>query len=302
MDPRFEARRQEMLDSAVCPPDLAAEVLPRLDEFHQPFVQSPTEPEQHAHTREDVRCLVSSLASETGEGIADLHDRGRQGLQKFLGQVPWEHKPLIATLATRVGPQIGESDAVLVFDPSAFPKTEPKSVGVARQWCGRLGKTDNCQVGVFLGYVSRSDQTVVDFRLDLPKEWTGDRTRCEEAGVPKGTTFRTRREFAPQVLAGRGAALPHGWIGGDDEMGRPAAFRREFRARNERCLFAVPSNALARGLEVEPPAHAGRGRPSARPFVRVDRWRAASPPDAVAGGRVVPGRDHAAGKKCGRRR
>jgi len=136
MDPRFEARRQEMLDSAVCPPDLAAEVLPQLDEFLQPFVHSLTEPEQHTHTREYVRGLVSSLASKTGEGIADLHDRGRQGLQKFLGQVPWDHKPLIATLATQVGRRIGEPDAVLVFDPSAFPKKGSKSVGVARQWCG----------------------------------------------------------------------------------------------------------------------------------------------------------------------
>ena len=280
MDPRFETRRQEMLDSAVCPPDLAAEVLPRLDAFLRPFVHSLTEPEQHTHTREYVRGLVSSLASKTGEGIADRHDRGRQGLQKFLGQVPWDHKPLIATLATQVGRQIGEPDAVLVFDPSAFPKKGPESVGVARQWCGRLGKTDNCQVGVFLGYVSRQDHTLVDFRLYLPKEWTSDRTRCREAGVPKRTTFHTRHELALEMLAGHGATLPHGGIGGDDETGRPASFRRELREKRERYLLAVPSDTPIRDLEVDPPAYCGRGRPPDRPFVRVARWCAALPATA----------------------
>lgn len=280
MDPRFEARLQELLDSAVCPPDLAAEVLPPLDEFLQPFVHSLAEPEQRTHTREYVQGLVSALASKTGEGIAYLHDHGRQGLQKFVGQVPWDPKPLLATLATQVGQQIGEPDAVLVFDPSAFPKKGPKSVGVARQWCGRLGKTDNCQVGVFLGYVSRVDHTLVDFRLYLPQEWTGDRKRCREAGVPKRTRFRTRHELALEMLAEHGATLPHGWVSGDDEMGRPAQFRRELRERNERYLLAVPSNTLVRDLEVDPPAYAGRGRRPERPFVRVDRWCAALPATA----------------------
>ncbi len=282
MAPRFEARQQEMLDSAVCPPDLAAEVLPQLDAFLQPYVQSLTEPEQQTHTREYVRGLVSSLASKTGEGIAYLHDQGRQGLQKFVGQVPWDHQPLIATLATQVGQRVGEPDAVLVFDPSAFPKKGPKSVGVARQWCGRLGKTDNCQVGVFLGYVSRADHTLVDFRLYLPKEWTGDRKRCRDAGVPKRTTVRTRHELALEMLAEHGATLPHGWVSGDDEMGRPAPFRQELRAKNERYLLAVPSNTLIRDLEVDPPAYSGRGRPAERPFVRVARWCAALPATAWA--------------------
>ena len=264
----------------MCSPDVTAEVLPELDEFLQPYAHSLAEPEQRTHTRECVQGLVSSLASKTGEGIAYLHDQGRQGLQKFVGQVPWDHTPLIATLATQVGQQIGQPDAVLVFDPSAFPKKGPKSVGVARQWCGRLGKTDNCQVGVFLGYVSRVDHTLVDFRLYLPKEWTADRKRREEAGVPKRTKFRTRHELALEMLAEHGAKLPHGWISGDDEMGRPAAFRQDLRAKRERYLLAVPSNTRVRDLEADPPAYSGRGRRPGRPFVRVARWCAALPATA----------------------
>ena len=280
METRYAPRRQEMLDSAVCSPKVTAEVLAELDEFLKPYSQSLNEPEQRTHTLEYVQGLVSSLDSKTGEAIAYLHDHNRQGIQKFIGQVPWDHKPLLATLATQVGQQIGEDEAVLVFDPSAFPKKGPKSVGAQRQWCGRLGKTDNCQVGVFLGYVSRQDQTLIDFRLYLPREWTNDRKRCVQAGVPKGTRFRTRHELALELLDEHGAKLPHGWISGDDEMGRPASFRQELRDRSERYLLAVPSNTLIRNLEIASPAYGGRGRPSVRPFARVDRWCAELPASA----------------------
>ena len=84
---------------------------------------------------------------------------------------------------------MGESDGVLVFAPSSFAKKGTESVGVQRQWCGRLGKVENCQVGVYLGYVSREDHALVDFRLYLPKEWTGDRKRMNKAGVPKDMRF-----------------------------------------------------------------------------------------------------------------
>lgn len=227
MDTRFTTRRRELLDAAVCAPEVTAETLAQLDEFRQPFAQRLAEPEQRTHTTEYVQGLRSSLDAKTGEGIADRHDHERPGLQKFIGQVPWDHQPLIATLATQVGQQIGEVEAVLVVDPSAFPKNGPKSVGVQRQWCGRLGKTDNGQVGVFLGDVTRREHTWVDVRLYRPKAWTQERTRCRAAGVPTGTKFRTRHELAWAMLDAHGAKWPHGWISGDDEMGRPASVRQE---------------------------------------------------------------------------
>ena len=76
---------------------------------------------------------------------------------------------------------MGQADGVLVFDPSAFPKQGTESVGVQRQWCGRLGKIDNCQVGIYLGYVSRSEHALVDVRLYLPKEWA-----TAQAAPPEG--------------------------------------------------------------------------------------------------------------------
>ena len=80
-------------------------------------------------------------------------------------------------LARQIGAELGEDDAVLVFDPSAFAKKGTESVGVQRQWCGRLGKVDNCQVGVYLGYVSRREHALVDGRLFLPQDWAQRKRR-----------------------------------------------------------------------------------------------------------------------------
>src|SRR4029077_4949998 len=127
-------------------------------------------------------------------------------------------------------------------DPSAFPKKGAASVGVQRQWCGRLGKGDNCQVGLYLGYVSRQGPALVDVRLYLPQEWAQDKKRRLKAGVPKAIRFRTRHQLALEMLDQRGRLLPHAWVTGDDEMGRSSWFRKELRQRKECYLLAVPSN------------------------------------------------------------
>ena len=280
MDRRFDARLREMLAQAEVSPELIEGLLSRLETFVQPFAASLREPEQRRHAVEYMTGLLSKLEHKTGEGIAYLHDQERQGLQKFIGQVPWDHQPLLTTLARQVGEDLGEPDGVIVFDPSAFAKKGTKSVGVARQWCGRLGKVENCQVGVYMAYVSRKEHALVNTRLYLPKEWAKDRARCKAAGVPKEVKFRTRHELALEMLDERGALLPHSWVAGDDEMGRPSGFRRELRARGERYLLAVPSNTLVRDLDVPPPEYSGRGRHPKSPFVRLDRWCAALPEDA----------------------
>src|SRR5277367_3265734 len=170
MDRRFGSRLKEMLAQAEVSPELIDGLFSRLEIFVQPFTASLTEPEQHRHTVEYVSGLLSKLDHKTGEAIAYLHDQERQGIQKFVGHVPWGHQALLMTLAQQVGTDLGEPDGVIVFDPSSFPKKGAKSVGVARQWCGRLGKVDNCQVGVFMAYVSRKEHALVNTRLYLPKE------------------------------------------------------------------------------------------------------------------------------------
>jgi SRSO17 transposase len=183
-------------------------------------------------------------------------------------------------LARQVGEELGEADGVIVFDPSAFLKKGTKSVGVARQWCGRYGKVDNCQVGVFMAYVSRKEHALVNTRLFLPEEWATDKARREEAGVPEDVRHRTRHRLALEMLQECGESLPHSWVAGDDEMGRPSGFRGKLRLRGERYLLAVPSNTLVRDLDVPPPEYSGRGRLPMSPFLRLDRWKAALPGDA----------------------
>jgi len=220
---------------------------------------------------------LSDLGSKDVESIAYLHDRERQGLQKFIGQADWDHQPLLTELARQVGTELGQDDAVLVFDPSAFPKQGKESVGVQRQWCNRLGKIDNCQVGIYLGYVSRSEHALVDVRLYLPKEWARRKRRRPKAGVPAAVRFRTRHELALQMLDERGPLLPHAWISGDDALGRCSWFRQQLRARNERSLLAVPSNTSVRDLTATAPPSAGKDRRRRVPFTSVQAGCAAWP-------------------------
>lgn len=275
MERRYELRLEQMLAQAEVSPELMRGLVDRLEAFAEPFARSLERPEQRRHAAEYMTGLLSKLPRKSGEAIAYLHDRQRQGLQNFVGSVPWDHGPLLATLARQVGEDLGEPDAVIVFDPSAFAKKGTKSVGVARQWCGRLGKVENCQVGVYMAYVSRKEHALVNTRLYLPKEWTKDKTRRTEAGVPKEVKLRTRHRLALEMLDESGPSLPHSWVAGDDEMGRPSGFRRELRGRGERYLLAVPSNTLVRDLDVPPPEYAGRGRRPMSPFLRLDRWLAA---------------------------
>ena len=165
------------------------DLLPRVRLFLEPFLQSLSGSSKKQHALEYTTGLMSGLKHKTGEGIAYLYDQDRQGIQKFVGQTAWDHQPLLRTLAVQVGIELGEAEGVIVFDPSAFPKKGDKSVGVAKQWCGRLGKIENCQVGVYMAYVTRKEHAIVNTRLYLPKAWAKDLRRRKEAGVPDRSSF-----------------------------------------------------------------------------------------------------------------
>jgi SRSO17 transposase len=271
MERRYRIRLDELLNDAEVQRGVLKGVLPRLQSFLQPFVVALTSPEQQLNAQHYVQGLLSDLDGKDIESIAYLHDRERQGLQKFMGQAEWNHRPLVTELARQIGVELGEADGVLVLDPSAFAKKGRESVGVQRQWCGRLGKMENCQVGIYLGYVSSREHALVDFRLFLPRDWAKAKQRRVKAGVPRNVRFQTRHELMLEMLDEHGAVLPHAWIAGDDELGRSSWFRQQLRERNERYLLAVPSNTLVRDLKA--PAPPGDRRQP--PWVRVERWCAA---------------------------
>ena len=171
---KFEDRKEELLNECELAPEVFQRVVPRLERFMTPFVDRLVRREQVEHASTFVQGLLSDLEHKNTESIAYRFGQERMPLQWFLGMSPWDDVPLRDELASQVGKQLGRADGVIVFDPSAFPKSGKESVGVARQWCGRLGKIENCQVGIFMGYVSAIEHTLVDTRLYLPKEWTED--------------------------------------------------------------------------------------------------------------------------------
>jgi SRSO17 transposase len=280
MERRFEVRMEELLEDAVLDSRIPEGMLDRLERFVEPFAALMTSNEQGQHAGQYMAGLFSDVKRKNSETIGYLHGQDRHAMQKFIGQSLWDDGLLIRELSRQVGAELGEADGVLVFDPSAFKKQGKDSVGVARQWCGRLGKIDNCQVGIYLGYVSRKEHALVDVRLYLNKDWAKDKRRRKKCGVPSEVRFRTRHALALEMLAEHRTVLPHAWIAGDDEMGRSSAFRRDLRGLGEQYLLAVPSNTLVRDLEAEPPEYGGRGPRPQVPFMRVDHWREALPEGA----------------------
>jgi SRSO17 transposase len=252
MEPRFERRTGRLLAACQVPPTLFRGGIGRLESFAQPFVASVPSPESRAHSRTDMAGLLSDAERKNAESIAYRSDLDRQVIQRFIGEVAWDHDPLTDELNRQVVAALGRPDAVPVFDPSAFPKKGNASGGVRRQWGGRLGKLDNCRGGVDLGDVSGGAHAPVDFRLSLPRAWAEDRKRRKKAGVPEALRDQTRHEPAREMLARRGGAGPHGWVAGDAEMGRPVWFRERLAADEARYLLAGPANTSTRDREWRP--------------------------------------------------
>jgi len=280
MERRFEIRKRKILQEADIKQEVATGMLKRLEQFAQPFIASLGRREPKQNARIYISGLLSDLRRKNVESIAYRYDQDRRALQRFIGWAPWDHQPLLEELARQIGAELGEANGVIVFDPSAHKKCGNDSVGVQRQWLGRFGKVDNGQVAVYMGYASGKEHALVDTRLYLPKQWAQDKARRKKCAVPKQIRYQTRHALALDMLQNNGQYLPHGWIAGDDEMGRSSRFRRDLRALDEQYLLAVPSNTGIRDLDSPPPAYAGRGQRPKQPFQRVDIWRDSLSDDA----------------------
>ena len=137
------------------------------------------------------------------ERMADvIPETKQQNLQQFVSDSPWDVRPVWDEIAARANARLGNHrDSMLVIDESAFAKQGKASAGVARQHNGRLGKTDNCQVGVFSTLVRGSKATMIGARLFLPDEWTDDLERCQKAGIPEAEVVaRTKIEQARELI------------------------------------------------------------------------------------------------------
>ena len=280
MTPAWAQRKEELLRDCTVSPDVFIQMVDRLRDFVVPYQHALEAEAGQRHVHLYLQGLLPHLDRKNAEEIAAWVDVERQIMQDFIGTASWEHRPLIQVLVGHVVDQLGEPDGVIAFDPSSFPKRGTHSVGVKRQWCGHRGKVDNCQVGVFMGYVSRHDHVLLDFRLSLAKDWVRNQKRRRECHVPQEVQYHTRHEQCLEMLGLWGDQVPHGWVTGDDELGRHSRFRGELRERGERYVLGVPCNTTMRDLEAPLPQYQGRGRRPKAPWQSVTEWRQSLHPKA----------------------
>ena len=270
---------QALLSDATVTPEQVRDCQDRITTFLQRYLPRFYRAEQRAHATLVIRGLLSGLQRKTCEPIAVEAGVHRKPVQNFVGAGGWDDEEVMAELRGHVREVLADPSAILALDPSGFPKSGSESCGVARQWCGRLGKQDNCQLGVFLVYAAPGGYAPLDRRLYLPEDWAADPVRRRKCHVPEGVTFKESWRIAVDLLERCRKGLPHAWVVGDDEMGRPAQFRSWLRRHGERYVLDVPCNTNVRDLECRRPPrrHAGRGRKREVPFCRADAWVARQP-------------------------
>jgi SRSO17 transposase len=264
-----------LFDDCIVRPATLLPLLGRLRAFAARYRPRLRRRAQSRHLLTVVEGLLSQLQRKTVEPIAVEHGQDRRALQNFVGAGAWDDDAVLDELRGHVAEEIGDPDAVLVVDGSAFHKQGPESVGVKRQWCGRLGKLDNCQIGVFLGYASPKGHTLVDRRLYLPEDWTSDQARRRKCHVPGDVGFETSWQIAAAMVEAHSRSLPHSWVAADDEFGRSHGFRDGLAGRGERYIVDVPCNT-----RIRPENARRRSRDQREGFRRVDRWARSLPPSA----------------------
>jgi SRSO17 transposase len=165
--------------------------------------------------------LLASVERKNGWQMAEeLGEANAHGVQRLLEEADWDEEAVRDELRTYVIEHLGESGGILVVDETGFVKKGKESAGVARQYSGTAGRRENSQIGVFLLYASKSGAAFIDRALYLPDEWTADRVRCREAGIPDEVEFATKGELAQQMLARAFAAgVPAEWVVGDTVYG-----------------------------------------------------------------------------------
>lgn len=262
---------------------------PELDLFLDRFAPLFGREQNQTHARRFVQGLLHQGQRRNTENLAEaIEGCNVRNMQAFITTGVWSDTEILSEMRRSVLAELADEDAVCNCDETGFPKKGTKSVGVKRQYSGTLGRTDNCQIGVFLNYRSAAGHTFLDRRLFLPEDWAADPARRREAGVPEGVVFRTKPELAVEMLSNLiQEGVPFRWVGGDSVYGDSPTFVRGVRELGK--WYVVDSSADAR-VWTEPPEvipanqrpRKGRGRVPIHPLVigeprRVDEVVASLP-------------------------
>ena len=192
--------------------------------FHEQFADCFQRSESREHFFKYMAGQFSPLERKSIEPIALAVKGGKvRGLQRFVSDAPWDEGKMISTYQGCVNEDLGSPEGAVIFDESGFLKKGRDSIGVARQYCGTVGKVDNCQVGVFAGYVSEYGYALVDKRLFIPEKWFGDdyHDRRQKCKLPDDAVFKTKPQLAVEMLTGisQRNALPFKYVLADSVYG-----------------------------------------------------------------------------------
>jgi SRSO17 transposase len=178
-------------------------------------------PEPRRRALAYLQGVMSEIERKNGWQLAEhAREATPYGMQRLLSQAIWDEDLVREDLRDYVYEHLGTKFGILVIDETSFPKRGEKSAGVQVQYCGTTGQIENCQVAVFLDYVTALGHTLIDCALYIPKEWIDDRQRCREAGIPDTIGFQTKCELARQLVERvRKAQLPISWVVADTVYG-----------------------------------------------------------------------------------
>ena len=215
-----------------------------LDGLHGRIAHRFGRAEVRERSRRYLAGLLGPVARRNGWQLAEhLGERHPRGVQRLLDAARWDADAVRDDLRAYVVEHLGDERGVLVVDETGFLKKGTKSVGVARQYSGTAGRTENCQVGVFLAYAGRGGRAFLDRALYLPRAWADDPARRAEAGVPEAVRFATKGALARAMLRRAFAGgVPAAWVVGDTVYGAGPGLRPWLEAERRAYVLAVPKS------------------------------------------------------------
>ncbi len=212
-----------------------------LERLHARIAPRFARPEPRRRALAYVKGIVSAIERKNGWHLAEHAGEARpDGIQRLLNSAVWDADLVRDDLRSYILEHLGDQEAILVIDETSFRKRGKKSAGVKQQYCGTTGRAENCQVGVFLSYVSSKGHTLIDRELYLPKEWIDDPGRRREAGIPEAIVFRTKCELAQQMIERLWKAkIPFDWVVADSVYGGNLDLRLWLEAHGYSYVLAV---------------------------------------------------------------
>jgi SRSO17 transposase len=257
--------------------DEIRELEPKLAQFLDCFRDCFDRKDTRAHMGVYVRGQLSDLPEKSVEPIALDADVAPRTLQEFLAQHRWSEDRLRDRLQELVATEHQGPNTVGVIDETSDPKKGDKTPGVQKQWCGRLGKTENCIVTVHIGLARGDFHCLLDGELFLPESWAADRQRCREAGIPDNMVYRPKWRIALELFdRASGHGIHFDWLTFDEGYGSKPEFLRELAARDQRYVAEVPRSFTG---WLDPP------RVATRPFHKNGCGRGRKVPRLASGSR-----------------